>query len=120
MKTDRNVGTKTSPRPQAKSRGGSIDRIQSLKPSPQDSDKKNRRIGSRETTRDCGFGSLSDRHWLFIYMKIVARHTRRAKLRKQIFISLLAMESIVFGCSVEQTDHSVEQRLSLVYRGDPS
>jgi hypothetical protein len=26
----------------------------------------------------------------------------------------------VFGCSVEQTDHSVEQRLSLAYRGDLS
>jgi hypothetical protein len=57
-------------------------------------DKKNRRIGSRETTRDCDFGSLSDRHWLFIYMEIVARYTRRAKLRTQIFISLLAMKSM--------------------------
>jgi hypothetical protein len=27
-------------------------------------------------------------------MEIVARYTRRAKLRKQIFISLLAMESM--------------------------
>jgi hypothetical protein len=26
----------------------------------------------------------------------------------------------VFDCSVEQTDHSVEQRLSLAYRGDLS
>jgi hypothetical protein len=57
-------------------------------------DKKNRRIEARETTRDCDFGSLSDRHWLFIYMEIVARQTRRAKLRTQIFISLLAMESM--------------------------
>jgi hypothetical protein len=55
-------------------------------------DKKNRRIEARETTRACDFGSLSNRHWLFIYMEIAARHTRRAKLRTQIFISLLAME----------------------------
>jgi hypothetical protein len=31
-------------------------------------DKKNRRIEARETTRACDFGSLSNRHWLFIYI----------------------------------------------------
>jgi hypothetical protein len=36
-------------------------------------------------------GPVSDRHWLYLYMEIVARHT---KLLTPIFISLLAMESM--------------------------
>jgi hypothetical protein len=58
-------------------------------------------------------GPLLDRHWLYLYMKIVARRTRRL----YIFIS---DGKRVLDCSVEQTDHSVEQRLSLAYRGDLS
>jgi hypothetical protein len=39
--------------------------------------------------------SLSERHWLFIYMEIVARRTPVVqKLLAQIFISLIAMENM--------------------------
>jgi hypothetical protein len=63
-------------------------------------------------------GPLSDRHWLYLYMEIVARRTKATETDLYIFIS---NGKRVFDCSVEQTDHSVEQeRLSLAYRGDLS
>jgi hypothetical protein len=64
-------------------------------------------------------GPLSDRHWLYhIYMEIVARRTKATDTTDlYIFIS---DGKHVFDCSVEQLDHSVEQRLSLAYRGDLS
>jgi hypothetical protein len=63
-------------------------------------------------------GPLSDRHWLYLYMEIVARRTKATETDVYIFIS---NGKRVFDCSVEQTDHSVEQeRLSLAYRGDLS
>jgi hypothetical protein len=62
-------------------------------------------------------GPLSDRHWLYFNMEIVARRTKAIETNLYIFIS---DGEHVFDCSVEQTDHSVEQRLSLAYRGDLS
>jgi hypothetical protein len=62
-------------------------------------------------------GPLSDHHWLYLYMEIVARRTKATDTDLYIFIS---EGKHVFDCSVEQTDHSVEQRLSLAYRGDLS
>jgi hypothetical protein len=56
-------------------------------------------------------GPLSDRHWLYlVYMEIVARRTKATDTDLYIFIS---DGKHVFDCSVEQTDHSVEQRLPL-------
>jgi hypothetical protein len=81
------------------------------------SDKKNKGIGSRET-RDCVPGSsLGSSLAIFIYMEIVARCTKATDTDLYIFIS---DGKHVFDCSVEQLDHSVEQRLSLAYRGDLS
>jgi hypothetical protein len=60
---------------------------------------------------------LSERHWLYLYMEIVARRTKATDTDLYIFIS---DGKHVFDCSVEQTDHSVEQKLSLAYRGDLS
>jgi hypothetical protein len=65
-------------------------------------------------------GPLSDHHWLYLYMEIVARRTRRTKATDTDLYIFISNGKRVFGCSVEQTDRSVEQRLSLVYRGDPS
>jgi hypothetical protein len=62
-------------------------------------------------------GPLSDHHWLYLYMEIVARRTKATDTDLYIFIS---EGKHVFDCSVEQMDHSVEQRLSLAYRGDLS
>jgi hypothetical protein len=62
-------------------------------------------------------GPLSEHHWLYLYREIVARRTKATETDLYIFIS---NGEHVFNCSVEQTDHSVEQRLSLVYRGDLS
>jgi hypothetical protein len=62
-------------------------------------------------------GPLSDRHWQYLYMEIVARRTKATDTDLYIVIS---DGKHVFDCSVEQTDHSVEQRLSLAYRGDLS
>jgi hypothetical protein len=62
-------------------------------------------------------GPLSDRHWLYLYMEIVARPTKATDTDLHIFIS---DGKHVFDCSVEQTNHSVEQKLSLAYRGDLS
>jgi hypothetical protein len=63
-------------------------------------------------------GPLSDPHWLYLYMEIVARRTKATDTDLYIFIS---DGKHVFDCSVEQMDHSVEQRrLSLAYRGDLS
>jgi hypothetical protein len=65
-------------------------------------------------------GPLSDRHWLYLYMEIVARRTRRTKATDTALYIFIYNGKRVFDCSVEQTDHSVEQRLSLAYRGDLS
>jgi hypothetical protein len=66
-------------------------------------------------------GPLSERHWLYLYMEIVARRTRRTKATdNDLYIFISDGAEHVFGCSVEQTDHSVEQRLPLAYRGDLS
>jgi hypothetical protein len=66
-------------------------------------------------------GPLSERHWLYFYMEIVARRTRRTKATDTADLYIFISDGEhVFGCSVEQTDHSVEQRLSLAYRGDLS
>jgi hypothetical protein len=66
-------------------------------------------------------GPLSDRHWLYyLYMEIVARRTRRTKAIDTDLYIFISDGKHVFDCSVEQTDHSVEQRLSLAYRGDLS
>jgi hypothetical protein len=52
-----------------------------------------------------------------VFLGIVARGTKATDTDLYIFIS---DGKHVFDCSVEQTDHSVEQRLSLAYRGDLS
>jgi hypothetical protein len=65
-------------------------------------------------------GPLSDRHRLYLYMEIVARRTRRTKATDTDLYTFISDGKHVFGCSVEQTDHSVEQKLSLAYRGDLS
>jgi hypothetical protein len=62
-------------------------------------------------------GPHLDRHWLYLYIEIVARCTKATDTDLYIFIS---DGKHVFDCSVEHTDHSVEQRLSLGYRGDLS
>jgi hypothetical protein len=63
-------------------------------------------------------GSLSERHWLFIYMEIVPRRTRHAKATSNTDLYIFNRDGEHdFDCSVEQTDHSVEQSLSLAYRG---
>jgi hypothetical protein len=65
--------------------------------------------------------SLSERHWIFIYMEIVARRTRRTIATDTADLYIFNSDGEhVFDCSVEQTDHSLEQRLSLAYRGDLS
>jgi hypothetical protein len=66
-------------------------------------------------------GPLSDRHWLlYLYMEVVARRTRRTKATDTDLYIFISDGKRVFDCSVEQSDHSVEQRLSLAYRGDLS
>jgi hypothetical protein len=65
-------------------------------------------------------GPLSDRHWLYLYMEIVARRTRRTKATDTDLYIFISDGKHVFDCSVEQTDHSMEQRLSLACRGDLS
>jgi hypothetical protein len=65
-------------------------------------------------------GLLSDRHWLYLYMEIVARRTRPTKATDTYLYIFNSDGEHVFDCSVEQPDHSVEQRLSLAYRGDLS
>jgi hypothetical protein len=65
-------------------------------------------------------GPLSDRHWLYLYMEIVACRTHRTKATDTDLYIFNSDGKRVFDCSVEQTDHSVEQRLSLAYRGDLS
>jgi hypothetical protein len=83
-------------------------------------DKKNKGIGSRET-RDCFPWVLSRIVIGYVYIwRLWLAVLVVQKLLTPIFISLLAMESVSLDCSVEQTDHSVEQRLSLAYRGDLS
>jgi hypothetical protein len=64
-------------------------------------DKKNKGIGSRELVTVI-LGPLSEHHWLYLYMEIVARRTRRTKATDT--------DLHVFDCSLEQTDHSVEQK----------
>jgi hypothetical protein len=64
---------------------------------------------------------LSDRHWLYLYMEIVARRTCRTKATDtDLYIFISDLKHVFDCCSVEQTDHSVEPRLSLAYRGDLS
>jgi hypothetical protein len=58
-------------------------------------------------------GSLLERHWLFIYMEIVARRTRRTEATNTDVYIFNSDGEHVFDCSVEQ-------RLSLAYRGDLS
>jgi hypothetical protein len=58
---------------------------------------------------------LSDRHWLYLYMEVVARRTRRTKATDTDLYIFIYNGKRVFDCSVEQTDHSEEQRLSLAY-----
>jgi hypothetical protein len=82
-------------------------------------DKKNKGIGSRELVTVI-LGPLLDRHWLYLYMEIVARRTRRTKATDTDLYIFINNGKRVFDCSVEQTDHSEEQRLSLAYRGDLS
>jgi hypothetical protein len=53
-------------------------------------------------------------------MEIVAHRTRLTKATDTDLHIFTSDAEHVFGCSVEQTDHSVEQRLSLAYRGDLS
>jgi hypothetical protein len=65
-------------------------------------------------------GPLSERHWLYLYMEIVARRTRRTKATDTDLYIFISDGEQVFGCSLEQTDHSVEQRLPLAYGGDLS
>jgi hypothetical protein len=65
-------------------------------------------------------GPLSDRHWLYLCMEIVARRTRRTKATDTDLYIFISNGKRVLDCSVEQMDHSVEQRLSLAYRGDLS
>jgi hypothetical protein len=66
-------------------------------------------------------GPLSHRHWLvYLYMEIVARRTRRTKATDTDLYIFISDGKRVFDCSVEQTDHSMEQRLSLAYSGDLS
>jgi hypothetical protein len=74
------------------------------------SDKKNKGIGSRET-RDCDPGSsLRASLAIFVYMEIVARRARtKATDATDLYIFNRDGEH-VFDCSVEQTDHSVEQK----------
>jgi hypothetical protein len=47
-------------------------------------------------------GPLSDCHWLYLYMEIVARRTKATDTDLYIFIR---DEEHVFDCSVEQTDN---------------
>jgi hypothetical protein len=66
-------------------------------------------------------GALLDRHWLYLYMEIVARRTHPTKATDTDLYIFISDGKRVFDCSVvEQTDHSVEQRLFLAYRGDLS
>jgi hypothetical protein len=53
-------------------------------------------------------------------MEIVARRTRRTKATDTDLYIFIYNGKCVFDCSVEQTDHSEEQRPSLAYRGDLS
>jgi hypothetical protein len=55
-------------------------------------------------------GPLSERHWLYLYMEIVARRTRRTKATDTDLYIFNSDGEHVFDCSVEQTDHSVEQK----------
>jgi hypothetical protein len=53
---------------------------------------------------------LSERHWLYLYMEIVARRTCRTKATDTDLCIFNSDGEHVFDCSVEQTDHSVEQK----------
>jgi hypothetical protein len=57
--------------------------------------------------------------YLYIYGDCSSAHSSCKATDTDLYI-FISDGKHVFGCSVEQTDHSVEQRLSLVYRGDPS
>jgi hypothetical protein len=55
-------------------------------------------------------GPLSDSHWLYLYMEIVARRTRRTTKATDTDLYIFISDGEhVFGCSVEQTDHSVNK-----------
>jgi hypothetical protein len=53
-------------------------------------------------------------------MEIVARRTRRTKATDTDLYIFIYNGKRVFDCSVEQMDHSEEQRLSLAFREDLS
>jgi hypothetical protein len=57
---------------------------------------------------------------IYIYGDYGSAHSSCKATNTYLYI-IISDGKHVFGCSVEQTDHSAEQRLSLVYyRGDPS
>jgi phosphorylcholine metabolism protein LicD len=58
-------------------------------------------------------GSLSERHWIFIYMEIEARRTHRTKATDTDLYIFNSDGEHVFDCSVEQIDHSVEQKKTI-------
>jgi hypothetical protein len=48
-------------------------------------------------------GPLSDRHWLYLYMEIVARRTRRTKATDTDLVYIFISDGEhVFGCTVKQ------------------
>jgi hypothetical protein len=55
-------------------------------------------------------GPLSERHWLYLYMVIVACPTRRTKATDTDLYIFNSDAEHVFDCSVTRTDHSVEQK----------
>jgi hypothetical protein len=60
--------------------------------------------------------SLSERHWLFIYMEIVARRTPVVQELTGTDLYIFNSDGEhVFDPSMEQIDRSLEQRLSLAY-----
>jgi hypothetical protein len=81
-------------------------------------DKKNTKELDHKKLVTVFLGPLSDRHWLYLYMEIVALRTRRTKATDTDLYNFISDGEHVFDCSEEQSDHSVEQRLSLAYRGD--
>jgi hypothetical protein len=58
-------------------------------------------------------GSLSEPHWLFIYMEIVARRTRWTKASDTDLYIFISDGEHVFGSSMEQMDGSVVQQKTI-------
>jgi hypothetical protein len=67
-------------------------------------------------------GPLSERHWLYLYMEIVARRTRRTKATDTDLynIFLISMESMSLIVPWNKRIIPWNKRLSLAYRGDLS